>query len=95
MRVAHFIDGVGYYHDLYYRDGKYVIFDYNENGVSKAEIYSYLRRLDGYAGPSYDLKEDCIYVLTDSMELTYEEVSRSFYSSVLSPCCFAVKRAFL
>lgn len=84
LRVAHFIDGVGYYRDLYYCNGRYTIFDCNEFGISKGETYRYLRRLDGYAGPASAPKQDCFYVLTDSKELTYQDVSWSFLSSDLS-----------
>ena len=84
IRVAHFIDGVGYYSDLYYLDGKYTIFDLNEYGVSEGESFKYLRRLDGMAGPPNDRKEACFYVLTDSLELTYDDVSWSHLASDLS-----------
>lgn len=80
LRVAHFIDGVGYYSDLYYCDGKYTFFDLNEYGISEGKSYSYLRRLDGYAGPADRRQEDCFYVLTDSKKLTYDDVSWSFLS---------------
>lgn len=81
LRVAHFIDGIGYYQDLYYCNGRYTIFDFNEFGISEGESYRYLRRLDGYAGPASAPKQDCYYVLTDSMALTYRDVSWSFLSS--------------
>lgn len=84
LRVAHFIDGIGYYHDLYYCDGKYTIFDFNEYGISKGTTFQYLRRLDGYSGPASDPKADCYYVLTDSMILSYEDVQWSFFSSDLT-----------
>ena len=84
LRVAQFIDGIGYYHDLYYCNGKYTIFDLNEYGISDGKNYRYLRRLDGYAGPASDPKEDSVYVLTDSMELTYRDVNWSFLSSTIS-----------
>lgn len=84
LRVAHFIDGIGYYCDLYYCDGKYTIFDFNEYGISKGATFQYLRRLDGYAGPASAPKQDCFYVLTDSKELTYQDVNWSFLSSDFS-----------
>ena len=84
LRVAHFIRGTGYYHDLYYSDGKYTIFDYNEYGISEGESYSLLRRLDGMAGPVGNQKEAHYYVLTDSTELTYHDVSWSYLSSSIS-----------
>ncbi len=84
LRVAHFIRGTGYYHDLYYADGKYTIFDFNEYGISEGESYSLLRRLDGMAGPVGNQKEAHYYVLTDSTELTYHDVSWSYLSSSIS-----------
>lgn len=81
LRVAYFIDGIGYYHDLYYCNGRYTIFDFNEFGISGGKTYRYLRRLDGYAGPASDPKQDCFYVLTDSRDLTYQDVNWSFLSS--------------
>ena len=81
LRVAHFIDGIGYYRDLYYCDDRYTIFDCNEFGISEGKSYQHLRRLDGYAGPASAPKPDCFYVLTDSMLLTYQDVSWSFLSS--------------
>jgi len=84
LRVAHFIDGVGYYHDLYYRDGSYTIFDCNEYGISESKSFRYLRKLDGKAGSASAPEDDCFYVLTDSAELTYRDVNWSFLSSDLS-----------
>lgn len=84
LRIAHFIRGTGYYHDLYYSDGKYTIFDLNEYGISDGESYLYLRRLDGMAGPVGDQKEAHLYVLTDSTELTYRDVTWSYFSSSIS-----------
>ena len=70
---------MGYYHDLYYTAGKYRIFDLNEYGISGGKEFRYLRKLDGIAG--FPRREDCYYVLTDSLELTYHDVSWSFLSS--------------
>lgn len=84
LRVAHFIRGTGYYQDLYYSDGKYTIFDFNEYGISEGESYSLLRRLDGMTGPVGNQKEAHYYVLTDSTELTYHDVSWSYLSSSIS-----------
>ena len=81
LRIAYFIDGVGYYHDLYYSAGKYRMFDLNEYGISGGKEFKYLRRLDGVVGPQK--KEDCYYVLTDSLELTYRDVEWSYVSSNL------------
>lgn len=84
LRVAHFIDGIGYYHDLFYCNGRYTVFNFNELGISEGESYRYLRRLDGYTGSASAPVQHCYYVLTDSQELTYQEVSRSFFSSDVS-----------
>lgn len=81
LRVAHFIRGVGYYHDLYYADGKYTIFDLNEYGISDGVSYSLLRRLDGMVGPVGDQKEAYMYVLTNSTEITYNDIMRRMLSS--------------
>ena len=85
LRVAHFICGVGYYHDLYYSDGKYTLFDLNEYGVSDGVSYSLLRRLDGMAGPANDQKEDRFYVLTDDTTVTYSDITRRMFSSTYDP----------
>ncbi len=85
LRVAHFIRGTGYYHDLYYADGKYTIFEFNEYGISDGESYSLLRRLDGMAGPVGNQKEDHFYVLTDSTEVTYNDITHRMFSSTFIP----------
>ena len=81
LRVAQFIDGTGYYHDLYYCDGTYTIFDLNEHGISDGETFRYLRRLEGTTGPISDPKDDYLYVLTDSKRLTHHDVMWSYLSS--------------
>ena len=80
LRVAHFIDGVGYYSDLHYCDGKYILFNNNELGIYKECEYKYLRYLDkvNENGIAY------LFILTDSLELTYEEVARSMTASSIS-----------
>ncbi|MBQ9121715.1 MAG: hypothetical protein IJY12_05095 [Clostridia bacterium] len=80
LRVAHFIDGTGYYHDLYYVDGWYVLFTWNEYGITKEGSFQYLRCLAETSGA----KSHRLYVLTDSMELTYHDVTWTFLSSSLS-----------
>ena len=72
LRVANYADGLDYYQDLYYCDGKYIIFSFYGSGVFK-ECYSYLRCLNS---DPYDF-----YVLTDSMELTYSDVLSVVLSS--------------
>jgi len=81
LRVAYFLDGEGSYTDIYYDGENYTVFELNEFGVSKGESYKYLRRLEGLAGPLESEKEDVFWVLTDSTELTYKDVSWSFLSS--------------
>ncbi len=85
LRVAHFIRGTGYYHDLYYSDGKYTIFEFNEYGISDGKSYSLLRRLDGMAGTGEFRREDHFYVLTDSTEVTYNDITYRMFSSTFSP----------
>ena len=85
LRVVTFIDGIGYYKDLYYRNKTYTLFEWNEYGIFCEGSFRYLRRLDGMAGPVSDPKEDCFYVLTDSLELTYHDVSWSYLSSGYPP----------
>lgn len=85
IRVAHFIDGVGYYSDLHYYDGKYILFETNpELGTNKICEFRYLRCLEGTVGKPDDPSAAYLYVLTDSLELTYEEVSRSMVASSIS-----------
>ena len=76
VRAAHFIDGIGYYTDLYYHDGKYIHFKYDEYGISEGKSFTYLRRLE-----SEYSKGHCYYVLTDSLELAYHDVSWSYLAS--------------
>ncbi len=81
IRVAHFIDDKGYYTDLYFENGKYNIFTFDERGISKGKAFTYLRCLEGISMGGMRGK---YYVLTDSLELTYEDVTWSFISSNLS-----------
>ena len=82
LRVAYFKDGVGSsYYDLHFSGGRFTLFTLNENGLSESESFSHLRKLDGMTGPAGDQKEHHYYVLTDSLDLTYEDVSWSYLSS--------------
>lgn len=84
LRVAHFVDGVGYYHDLYFCDGKYTMFESSpEYGITQNGPYTYLRKLE-YEGDREFLQGHCYYVLTDSLELTYYDVEWRFVSSDLT-----------
>lgn len=74
--------GTMFYDDLYYYEGEYYFFTYNGPGdIRSSGPYTYLRKLEGMAGNPK--KEDYCYVLTDSLELTYEDVQWSFLSSNL------------
>lgn len=84
IRVAHFINGVGYYQDLHYFDGKYILFENNEFGIHKECEFKYLRRLEESAEADDKPSKSYLYILTDSLELTYEEVFRSMVSSSIS-----------
>jgi hypothetical protein len=66
-----------YYVDLFYYDGYYYYFDCEYTDLS-ARPYLYLRALTGQDGQP--LKDATLYVLTDSLELTFKDVTRSFYS---------------
>ncbi len=79
LRIAHFIDGVGYYRDLYHTDGRYKIYNYDEYGVSGGAPFKYLRKLDGVENG----KETSFYVLTDSTKLTFHDVRWKYISSNL------------
>lgn len=82
LRVAHFIEGVGYYSDLHYYDGKYILFETNpELGTNKICEFKYLRCLEGNIGMPGEQKKHFYYVLTDSLELTYADVSRTIFAS--------------
>ncbi|MBE6538962.1 MAG: hypothetical protein E7671_05820 [Ruminococcaceae bacterium] len=79
LRIVHFIDDMPYYTDLYYYNGKYQTFEQNhELGLTVGTPFSLLRRLDG--GIIHE-QSRCLYVLTDSTELTHYDVSSSLLSS--------------
>ena len=88
LRVAHFINGVGYYEDLYYFEGKYILFENNELGIYKDCEYKYLRYLEGNAGVGENQRKAYYYVLTDSLELTYADVGRTIFASSMSMARF-------
>ncbi len=67
MRAAYFIDGKATYEDLYFSDGRYTVFAYNDNGVYKKSDFTMIRLLEKADGT------DAFYVLTDSEKLTYED----------------------
>ena len=80
LRAVHFVEGEPYFTDIYYLDGVYQTFEKNhELGITEGKKFSLLRRLDGKDG--IPEKDAYFYVLTDSEELTYKDVSWSFLSS--------------
>lgn len=81
LRVAHFIDNEGYYTDLYYSEDKYYYYTKDEFGIRLQGPFNYLRALFGMDG--IPKKEVTLYVLTDSTDLTYNDVTWSFLSSNL------------
>lgn len=81
LRVAYFIGNEGYYRDLYYRDNKYYQYTKDKQGIRSEGPFNYLRTLVGEDG--IPKKEITLYVLTDDMELTCNDVLWSFYSSNL------------
>ena len=94
LRVVHIIypwqiemDSTGdvptfYYDDLNYYEGKYYFFCYNgADDIRDSGPFTYLRALVGVSGNP--AKERTTYVLTDSLDLTYDDVEWSFLSSNL------------
>lgn len=79
LRVAYFLNYAAYYQDFYYQDGKYTLFSNDEYGIRKEGSFQYLRALS--AGENSPRKEATQYVLTDSLELTFDDVIHSFYTS--------------
>lgn len=79
LRVAHFIGKEGYYSDLFYHENKYYQYTKDEYGIRLMGSYKYLRALAGEDG--MPRKQVTLYVLTDSMDLTCNDVLWSFYSS--------------
>jgi hypothetical protein len=80
LRKVLFLDSTPYFSDLFYVDGEYRYFDCEYSDMTD-KPYKYLRKLTGLDGNPQ--KEQTLYVLTDSTELTYEDVTWSFYSSNL------------
>lgn len=75
-------EGTMFYDDLYYYEGKYYFFTYNgADDIRTRGPFTYLRELTGVSGNP--AKERNMYVLTDSLELTYHDVEWSFLSSNL------------
>lgn len=80
LRVVHYVNGFPYFTDLYYVDGEYREFELNhERGLLPWRPWKYLRKLDS----KINGKAVCYYVLTDDLELTYEDVMRAHTSSIL------------
>ncbi len=80
MRIAQFFDETLSFDDLIYKDGKYCLV--NSERPDDVTFYSKLRKLTTTFGNPP--RETTIYVLTDSDELTADDVLWSFLSSVSS-----------
>lgn len=80
MRVAYFSDETVSFNDLIYKDKKYCLV--NSERPADVAFYSKLRKLTTTFGNPP--KETVIYALTDSDELTADDVLWSFLSSDLS-----------
>lgn len=82
LRVVTFLPEGIFYNDLYYSDGYYHHFHNDRNTLSdtpKDRPYKYLRALtDKFGNPP---KDSTMYVLTDSLELTFKDVMWSMLSS--------------
>ena len=78
LRKVLFLDGTPYYCDLLFSGGQYRYFDCEYADLTDRP-YRYLRKLTGLDG--IPRRQRNIYVLTNSLELTFEDVVRSFYSS--------------
>lgn len=82
IRAVTFLPEGIFYDDLYYSNGQYHYFYYDRNSPSTApkdKPYKYLRTLtDKFGNPP---KDSTIYVLTDSLELTFHDVMWSMLSS--------------
>lgn len=80
LRIASFIDGKFYESHLIYSDGYYYYFHAEQEDLT-CRPYQYLRKLTGRDG--IPKKDVTWFVLTDSLELTYEQAALRFYSSSL------------
>jgi hypothetical protein len=77
IRFAWFLPEGNSYADLYYKDGTFHYFQSDCPAADKG--WTMLRTLTGEAG--IPKKEQTVYVLTDSTELTYDDVTWSMLSS--------------
>ena len=79
INIAHFLDSGTYLETIFYENGEYSLYKCNpETGYTKGS-FKYLRPLMGYDG--IPRKEATMYVLTDSLLLTFHDVWWSFLSS--------------
>lgn len=82
IRAVTFLPEGIFYDDLFYSNGQYHSFYHDRNSLSdtpKDRPYKYLRTLtDKFGNPP---KDSTIYVLTDSLELTFHDVMWSMLSS--------------
>ena len=77
IRFAWFLPEGNSYADLFYKDGTFHYFQSDHPAADRG--WTMLRPLTGEAG--IPKKEQTIYVLTDSTELTYDDVTWSMLSS--------------
>lgn len=84
LRAVYYVDGVMTCEDLYFADGRYMMFSLLDGEVTKKADFTELRILESEDG------EDAIYVLTDSLELTYEEAVDQLASSQMDAVKFEV-----
>lgn len=82
MRIAQFSDENVSFDDLIYKDGKYCLV--NSEHPADVTFYSKLRKLTTASGDGDQPNEVILYVLTDSDELTADDVLWSYLSSVSS-----------
>lgn len=82
LRVVTFLSEGIFYNDLFYSNGYYHHFHYDKNTIFDTPPdtpYLYLRALTGkFGNPS---KDSTMYVLTNSLELTFKDVMGSMISS--------------
>jgi hypothetical protein len=81
LRVVQFIDGTAYVSDLLYTGDTFHYFDAESEDLSDRP-YQHLRELTGNAGSPE--KEITWYVLTDSLDLSFEDAILSIVSSSMN-----------
>ena len=85
LRIVYYVDGTVTCEDLYFADGRYMMFSLTDGEVTKKADFTELRMLEN------EDATDAFYVLTDSTDLTYEDAVDQLASSSAD----AVKFEFL